>query len=68
MTYDDGLIPAMRRRDPGRGLDRGSYKRIVVSLPDETFDEIRALAVKRRTSFAEQIRLLVEWGLEVDVA
>ena len=39
-------------------------RRINVTLDDETFDEIRKLAVAEKTSFAEQIRLLVEWGLE----
>lgn len=40
--------------------------RIVVSFDDETFSEIRQRAVQRGTSFAEQVRQLVEWGLEAD--
>lgn len=49
----------------GRGLaDRGGLKRIVVAFDDETFEVIRDRAVKAQTSFAEQVRQLVEWGLE----
>jgi len=39
-------------------------RRINVTLDDETFDEIRRRALAERTSFSEQVRLLVEWGLE----
>lgn len=39
-------------------------KRVVVSLDDETFDEVRGRAVIGETSFVEQVRLLVELGLE----
>lgn len=48
----------------GRGLSRGCMKRIVVSFDDETFEVIRQRAATHRTSFAEQVRQLVEWGLE----
>jgi hypothetical protein len=41
-------------------------RRIVVSFDDETFEEIRQLAVAADISFAEQVRLLVEVGLEGD--
>jgi hypothetical protein len=40
--------------------------RIVVSFDDETFAVIRKRAIQRGTSFAEQVRQLVEWGLEAD--
>lgn len=56
-----------RRYQPeriGRGLEHGLCKRIVVSFDDETFDTIRARAVENGTSFAEQVRELVEWGLD----
>lgn len=38
--------------------------RIVVEFDDEVFARIYARAVRERTSFAEQVRLLCEWGLE----
>lgn len=37
---------------------------VVIRLDDETFAEVRALAIKNGTSFGEQVRTLVEWGLE----
>jgi hypothetical protein len=37
--------------------------RIVVSFDDETFAAIRQRALAGGTSFAEQVRLLCEWGL-----
>jgi hypothetical protein len=40
---------------------------IVVSFDPETFAEIRGRAIQQQTSFAEQIRLLVEWGLEAEI-
>lgn len=42
-------------------------KRVVVSFDDETFDQIRRRAVNENTSFAEQVRVLVEWGLMDEV-
>ncbi|WP_442580738.1 hypothetical protein ACSBOB_01675 [Mesorhizobium sp. ASY16-5R] len=51
-----------------QGWTRGddAMKRIVVSFDVEKFDQIRARAVAKGTSFAEQVRLLTEWGLEVE--
>lgn len=55
---------------PGRGAtdkDHRRYqKRIVVGFDPETFDQMRSRAVKAGTSMGEQIRLLVEWGLEAE--
>jgi hypothetical protein len=36
----------------------------VCRFEDELFAEIRARAISERTSFNEQVRILVEWGLE----
>ena len=49
----------------GHGSHKG-YRRIVVSFDEETFDAVRKLAESTGTSFAEQVRLLVEWGLEAE--
>jgi hypothetical protein len=45
---------------------RGSNDRlqVVVRLDDDTFAEVRSRAQRECTSFGEQVRLLVEWGLE----
>lgn len=54
---------------PARGHTQSNqpmHKRIVVSFAAEDFDEIRERALKEGTSFAEQVRLLVTWGLEAD--
>lgn len=48
-------------RDPTR-------RQIVVAFDGDVFDQVRKRAVKEKTSFAEQVRLLVEWGLEADEA
>lgn len=58
-----------REAEPGKGWTRGDeMKRIVVSFDAETFDQIRTRAVAKGTSFAEQVRILTEWGLEADNA
>lgn len=56
---------------PGKGSTRHPLQaspRIVVSFDEETFSTVRKRAVIHKTSFAEQVRLLVEWGLEADRA
>ena len=53
-----------KRRIPAKGVRKGCNVGLVVRLDDETFDTIRERAVKHGTSVAEQIRLLIEWGLE----
>lgn len=37
---------------------------VVCRFDDETFAVIRQRAIDERTSFGEQIRILIEWGLE----
>lgn len=39
-------------------------RQVVCAFDDETFAEIRALAVKAKISFRAQVRLLVEFGIE----
>lgn len=51
----------------GDGASHGDTLRIVCSFDAETFSQIRTRAVRSGTSFAEQVRLLTEWGLEIDV-
>jgi hypothetical protein len=40
------------------------YRKTVITLDDETFDEIRAGAIANKCSFAAQARMLIEVGLE----
>lgn len=53
-----------------RPVARGAVTRaglmFSVALDEDTVDEIRRRAERDSTSFAEQIRMLVEWGLEAD--
>lgn len=40
-------------------------KRIVISFDVETFESVKVYAASNRWSFAEAVRNLVEWGLDV---
>lgn len=50
------------------GCRKGNHVKVVCAFDEEMFQAVRALAVKHRTSVAEQVRTLVEWGLEADGA
>lgn len=54
-----------KRKVPAIGCNERSKasKKVACLFDNETFAEIRALAVKENTSFAEQVRRVVEWGL-----
>ncbi len=56
--------PQFSRRKPGVGTVRAHQKKICVGFSEDDFETIRRLAQRRRISFAEQVRTLVEWGLE----
>lgn len=50
---------------PAQGVERACGKRqVVVRMDTDQFAEVRALATEEGTSLAEQIRNLIEWGLE----
>jgi hypothetical protein len=49
-----------------KGLRNYQKIQLAARFSPETFEEIRALAAKRKTSVAEQIRMLVEIGLDVE--
>lgn len=53
---------------PGTGVDRGAQRQFVIKVDHETADQIIARARRLGTSTAEQIRLLIEWGLEADAS
>lgn len=40
------------------------HTQIVVRVEDELFEEVRQRAILGGTSFSEQVRILIEWGLE----
>lgn len=47
------------------GCRKGAMLRISVQFDDETFAQIAEAAERNNVSFAEQIRLFCEWGLEI---
>lgn len=60
-------ISHTQKRQPARGVidpRRAHVTQIVVRLDHETFGQVRARAVREGTSVGEQIRRLIEWGLE----
>lgn len=48
----------------GHARHPNGARRIVVGFDPETFAQISRRATKARHSFAEEVRLLVEFGLE----
>jgi hypothetical protein len=53
--------------EPGRGVAKGpNAVQHVVVFDRETFAEVRAKAIRDRTSLSEAIRTLVEWGLQAE--
>ncbi len=48
---------------PAQGVGDGKMLKTVCNFDAETHAEIKALAVREKTSFAAQVRILVEWGL-----
>lgn len=57
--------PASGHKEPTRNR---SMTKVVCLLDDDTFAEVRGRAIRQKTSFAEQLRQLVEWGLMADEA
>lgn len=49
-----------------KGYQKGDseLRRIVISFDSETFEAIRSKADTEKTSFAEQVRTFVTWGME----
>lgn len=66
----EGGVTAKLARRVARGIQRtdGSGLRIVITFDPDTFGQIRDRAERLDTSFGEQVRTLVEWGLEADEA
>lgn len=52
------------RGEPGKGVQHGHQRQFVIKIDTVTADEVIARARAEGTSTAEQIRLLIEWGLE----
>jgi hypothetical protein len=48
------------------GCMRKGMLKVVCAFDPETFEQIRNRAIKEGTSFAEQVRTLVEWGIDSD--
>lgn len=56
----------MTRRILAVGVERreGGIRRVSIGFDPETFMQVRRRAAAANVSFGEQVRLLVEWGLE----
>ena len=52
---------------PAHGHSTGRRFRIVCDLDEDTLDILRQRASKDNTSLAEQIRLMIEWGLMTEM-
>jgi hypothetical protein len=46
------------------GTKKGNMRAIYCAFDEDTFNTIRKQAEKNNVSFAEQVRTVVEWGLE----
>ena len=65
-------VKEVRRLVPGRGMAyyrdsaelNGLSRRIVCQFPNDIFARVRLRAAQKGSSFAAEVRLLVEWGLE----
>lgn len=53
-----------QKRPIARGCRHKGRLGFICYFDDDTAEQIRARAIGYGTSFAEQVRLLVEWGLE----
>ncbi|MCG8506197.1 MAG: hypothetical protein MI755_16455 [Sphingomonadales bacterium] len=53
-----------QKRPVARGVRKDRKLAVVVAFDEETFDAIRQRAISEGTSFGEQVRTLVEWGLD----
>lgn len=53
-----------QKRPVAQGVRKGEYIGVVVRFDPETFEQIRGRALREATSFGEQVRTLIEWGLE----
>lgn len=58
------IQPAIGSPTYGNGNLARTQQRCVIGFDPETFNVIRDRAIREKTSFAEQVRILVEWGLE----
>jgi hypothetical protein len=57
---------AQKNGKPGHGVRRGEFVQHVARFDADTFEEIRAKALRDGTSLSEAIRTLCVWGLEAE--
>lgn len=55
-----------KRTKQAKGCHQWNHVKFVCAIDPETFSQIRDRAVKAQTSVAEQVRILIEWGLETE--
>lgn len=51
-----------------KGQQDGHMRKTVINLHPEVHEQIAAIAKRERTSFAEQVRILIELGLDAEAA
>jgi hypothetical protein len=56
--------PKPRRVGVGHCRGASGLRQMMISFDEDTFAEIRRLAETEKSSFAEQVRILVQWGLD----
>lgn len=49
---------------PAQGYQRHNLKRVSIGFDQDTFEDVSKRASKAKTSFAEEVRLLVTIGIE----
>lgn len=55
-----------QKRPVANGVAYGEYLQAVVRFDPDTFAQVRQRAIDEGTSFGEQIRILVDLGLETE--
>ena len=48
----------------GEGTVKGQMRRFHVGLDPDTYEYLRYRAMKAGRSFSEEVRLVIEWGLD----
>ncbi len=65
MTGQGYPLGKQHRNGPAKGVKLyGGRRQVVIKMDSDQFDFIYQRALRENTSVAEQIRNLIEWGIE----
>lgn len=53
-----------RPQSQRKGVEKGKMRAIYCAFDNDVFEIISKMATENRVSFAEQVRTVVEWGLD----